>query len=100
MKDKNEHAFEELAAKAAYALMIADRNATYGEKYEVVLTEVRVKFPTETQPEFLVVLKGHSDGGPVVAFHQGSSFFEVLPGALRRLQNKDLKWKEDRPWGG
>jgi hypothetical protein len=89
----------ELYTKAGYSLLVGDRNNEHPEHYDVVLREVRVRFPTESSTEFLVVLKGEAEGGAVVAFHQASTFFEAITGALRRFQNKDLKWREDRPYG-
>lgn len=60
------------------------------------LTEVRIKCDPSDEQGVLVVVKGHSDDGPVVAFHRGESVVEALQGVCARLSNHTLKWREDQ----
>jgi hypothetical protein len=85
-------------------LMQADsavyRSTDRPELFEVSLTEVRVKLPRIKNDEFMVVLKGESDEGSVVAFYRADDYASAVTGALLSWENKSLKWREDRPWGG
>jgi len=59
------------------------------------LTELRVRCDPEDEMGVLVVAKGLSEDGPVVAFHRGETIVEAVQGMARRLKNQTAKWKED-----
>lgn len=68
--------------------------------FEVLLYEVRVKIPASSGDEFMVVLKGESEDGKVVAFYRADDYASAVTGALLAWENRSLKWREDRPWAG
>jgi hypothetical protein len=62
---------------------------------EVDITEVRVKKPKEPNGQVMVVVKARDEDTAYVAFHSADSGADALKGALERIQNKQLKWRED-----
>jgi len=63
---------------------------------EVDVTGLKLKLGNDTVVETLVILTGvWGDGTPVVAFHSAAPVSEAIAGAMRRLMNGTLKWKED-----
>lgn len=68
--------------------------------FEVSLSEVRVKMPRIVGDEFMVVIKGVTDEGNVVAFYRAEDYASAVTGALLAWENRSLKWREDRPWTG
>lgn len=60
-----------------------------------VLVELRVRCDPADDMGVLVVAKGLSEDGPVVAFHRGETIVEAVQGMARRLKNQTAKWKED-----
>jgi hypothetical protein len=70
------------------------------ELFDVSLREVRVKVPSVAGDEFMVVVKGESDEGSVVAFYRAEDYASAVTGAILAWENRSLKWREDRPWSG
>lgn len=60
-----------------------------------VLTELRIRCDPSDDQGVLVVVKGYTEKGYVVAFHRGETVVEALVGAARRVSNHTLKWRED-----
>lgn len=60
------------------------------------LYELRIKCDRGDDQGFLVMAKGFTEGGYVIAFHRGESVVEALVGMSKRLKNHTLKWKEDQ----
>jgi hypothetical protein len=59
--------------------------------------ELKLKRFESQDAKLLLVMKAYDvDGRPVVAFHAGNNVLDVLAGAMRRLRNGSLKWKEDQ----
>lgn len=56
-----------------------------------------IKFRAGKVPgaEWMAVITAYSPDGPVVAFHSGESFKELVVGLAARLKNGSLKWKAD-----
>jgi len=57
---------------------------------------VKFTLPDGDKPDCLAVVLGRSDEGAVVAFVQGTTFAETLLQVLRRVENRSLKWREDK----
>ena len=64
-----------------------------------VLTEVRLRLPTEEEPSTLLIVKGWDVNGRHIAFLGGFSVVAVLLAWRARRENKGMAWKEDVPWG-
>lgn len=62
------------------------------------ITNIRVRSPLEGHGEFLVIVKARFEGRPYVGFHSAASVEDGLIGALERIRNNDLKWREDQPY--
>lgn len=60
-----------------------------------VLYQVNIKCDPADEQGVLVMAKGYTEKGYVVAFHRGETVVEAVVGMARRLGNGTLKWKED-----
>lgn len=60
------------------------------------LTEIRIRCDPSDEMGVLIIAKGLSEDGPVVAFHRGETIVEAVQGMARRLKNQTAKWKEDQ----
>lgn len=60
-----------------------------------VLVELRIKCDPADDMGVLVMAKGLSEDGPVIAFHRDESIVAAVQGMSRRLKNQTAKWKED-----
>lgn len=60
-----------------------------------VLTELRIRCDPADDMGVLVIAKGLTEDGQVVAFHRGETIVEAVQGMARRLKNQTAKWKED-----
>lgn len=103
-KGNDDQLYADRKERMGRRLMQAD-NAMYRcldrpELFEVSVTEVRVKCPRVQGDEFMVIVKGESDEGPVVGFYRADDYASAVTGALLAWENKSLKWREDRPWSG
>lgn len=66
---------------------------------DVFILDIRFKVGGSVSDGWLVVLRADSPEGKLVAFHDAPTFLEAVQGTFDRLQNRSLKWKEDRPYG-
>jgi hypothetical protein len=62
------------------------------------ITEIRVRGPKNGSPEIMVIVKAEVDGTLFVGFHSADTYGDALKGALERIQNGQLKWREDKPF--
>lgn len=65
---------------------------------EMDITEIRIRGPRDGQPEIMVIVKGVVDGVQVVGFHSADNASDAIKGALERVQNRQLKLREDKPF--
>lgn len=61
-----------------------------------ILTGLTVRCDPADEQGVLVIAKGYSDDGWVVAFHRDETVVDALVGMARRLKNHTAKWKEDQ----
>jgi hypothetical protein len=66
------------------------------ETHDTGVTSIRFKAPTDERAEWFGVVSYVHEGEPLVAFHSGETFEEVLLGVCSRFVNGSLKWKEDQ----
>ena len=59
------------------------------------LTELRIRCDPADEMGVLVIAKGLSEDGQVVAFHRGETVVEAVAGMAKRLKNQTAKWKSD-----
>ena len=60
------------------------------------LTALTVRCDPADDQGVLVIAKGISEDGWVVAFHRDETIREALVGMSKRLKNHTAKWKEDK----
>jgi hypothetical protein len=63
---------------------------------ELDLVSFNVRSPKEDTGDYLVIVRCWVQGRQMVGFHGGETFVEVVLGAIRRLKNDNLRWKEDQ----
>jgi hypothetical protein len=62
------------------------------------LIEVRVKGPKTIGGDTLVIVKALVEGKRKIAFHSAASSSEAVKGALEKVYNDSLVFKDDVPW--
>lgn len=63
---------------------------------EIYVKSLTFKAPDDDRAGWLVVIRAMREGIPVVGFHNGDTFGEVLKGTTDRLSNRSVRWKEDQ----
>lgn len=59
---------------------------------------IRISTRGDSGGEKLVVVKASHEGRAYVGFHSAETAEDAIMGALERVRNADLKWREDRPY--
>jgi len=63
---------------------------------EVDVKRISVTMPDMERGDYMVYVSAYVDGKKMVAFHGGATFSEAIVGAIDRLANRSLKWREDK----
>jgi len=88
---------ETYARRCAVALVELDRLCSGHAAGMPEIVALKMKIGTTDQMRTLVIVSAlDEEGGPMVAFHDGMSPSEALVGAVNRILNHDIKWKEDQ----
>ena len=96
MPEKEDIAAARRDERVMRALKILDRVDSPYWGGDVDVSGVKIKLGGADGMESLVIVTGRNgDGLPVVAFHSALGGLDALAGALNRLANGGLKWKED-----
>jgi hypothetical protein len=64
------------------------------------VTRITIRFPSEEEPEALVVVKASSPNGDAVGFVGGMDVGAAILTWRAKDARGGLKWREDKPWGG
>lgn len=64
----------------------------------MTITEVRTRVGTGSGGLFLTIVKATFEGRPYVGFHSADTPEDAIRGALERIRNTDMKWREDKPY--
>jgi hypothetical protein len=88
--------FAEQTIKAAETLIRVERSLDRLFEKEVYVEGVTIRCPTEEKPGYLAIVRAVTPAGRMVAFHREETFWEVVVGVAKRLENGSLKWAEDR----
>lgn len=62
------------------------------------LHELRIKLSDTGHSPLLVIVKCRIEGRPFVGFHGADTFEDAMSGAMERIMNNDMKWREDQPY--
>lgn len=62
------------------------------------VNEIRIRTGRDRGGEHLIVVKASFEGRQFVGFHSGNDVEEVLQGALERVKNNTMKWRDDVPF--
>lgn len=88
--------FEDVGVTLALA---EDRLQTLDDD-DFIVTHINCKRPDAYQTDWLIVVKAETPDGRVVGFGGGSELADALRSTLKRLYNRSMKFREDRPWNG
>ncbi len=88
--------FQQQLIDAGTALLSFNRVLERYEDEEVWISSVRVRVPELDGQEFLAIVTARSADGAVVSFTSGATFYEALRLCIARLDNRSVKWQEDR----
>jgi len=87
-----------LCRRVGENLLVFEARVAQLDEEGVGMVSFTVRMPTHDKPDVLVVLRGVTDAGSVVGFHGAATVWEALNGALERVYNRSMKWKEDQGW--
>ena len=90
-----ERAFGQLAERAGTVLITADRHLDTLLDKGVDVTAMRIKMPVEEGNDYFVIVQARVEGVASVGFHGSDTFAEAVVGALNRLYNGSISWRED-----
>jgi hypothetical protein len=82
--------------RLAEAITDFERQADRLSESDLLITSMTIRCPGFDRGDYLLVLRGTTPDGAVVAFHNAPTLWETLEGAVNRLKNGSLKWKEDQ----
>jgi len=63
------------------------------------LVDIRLKAPSDEGGEWLVVIRASFEGTRYVGFHSSFRPEEAVRGAVNRVLNGQMKWREETPYG-
>jgi len=84
--------------KLGYALLRLDKVMELETPDGLTMREIRIRVPQAEGDDYMVVVKATAGGHPFVAFHAAAEAHEALKGAIERIANGHMKWREDRPY--
>jgi hypothetical protein len=95
-----EQAWLTLIKRLGKAMIFMDEVMSAAADDDIRLVEVRVRPAGSGEGEYLVVVKADTPYGRQVGFHSADVPSEALRGAMERIRNKTMKWREDTPYAG
>lgn len=88
-------AAQNLLMRLGEQLVRVDQLTARDDAESYYIHNLTVRWPTDSNADYLVVLRRNGPEGKQVAFHSADTFAEVVRGTLAKWQNKSLQWKED-----
>lgn len=82
--------------RLAEAIVDFERQADRLAETDLFIQSMTIRLPSYDRAEYLLVLRGTTPDGAVVAFHNAPTLWETIEGTVNRLKNGSLKWKEDQ----
>jgi hypothetical protein len=70
---------------------VFERSYTRGD----VVLSMSLRVPELDGEDWLVTVRAYQEARRVVGFHAAPTFSEAVVGALNRLENGSMKWKDD-----
>lgn len=96
-KEQQERAqYERYVRRLGYLVMAMDAWVGVPSGDGSRITELRLRAARAPGEDCLVIVKMLSDGRRWVAFHGAENPSDALRGALERLKNDQLQWKQDK----
>lgn len=94
-EEKADKTLEDLARRIGITLLNFERRIEQLDEEGVQLRRLSIRLPTEEKPDYLITIGAVGETSDIVAFHGGVSLAEALRGALERIYNRSLKWRDD-----
>lgn len=105
MKKSKEISGNTLAAQYAFDKEMIARGVLLGrvdsylDKYaedDILVMGFSIRVPQDIGDEYLLTIRAIVADEAKVAFHAAATFEELIVGLSKRLQNRSLRWKDDR----
>jgi hypothetical protein len=97
--DRQERAAKRLLLQLGVAVTELDRWINESPDGEHYVVQVSFKVRYDSVGDVLAVVLADTVNGREVAFNSGNTFAETLLALTNRLNNGQIKWKEDTPYG-
>jgi hypothetical protein len=79
------------------AMAVLDRLCAKGAPGGVEMQGLKMRLGvTDSMPTLVIVMALDGEGAPIVGFNEAMSPAEALIGAVNRIANGSMKWKEDQ----
>lgn len=88
-------AVQRVLLRLAEQLVRADRTFERLAEEELEVVGMSVKLPEYAGGDYLVTVRAFKGGVAVVAFHGSDQFADVVRGAIARLENGSMRWRDD-----
>lgn len=89
------HLMREEVLRLGYALLSTNRWLDGERAQGVYIMSLKVRMPTEDHPECLVIVSAFKEGLRLVGFNTSDSPAEAIKGAIQRIENGTMVWRED-----
>lgn len=70
------------------------------DEEDLIIVGIRFRPPNGENTSWLAIITADGAEGSTVAFHDAPTYRECFVGMVNRLENRSLKWKENKPWNG
>lgn len=95
--DRLETSADQQAARLGRRMWVMDKLMDSLVEPGLEITEIRVRPNRETH-DVLIVVKARSESQQWVGFHAAETASEALAGAIKKLVDNRMKFREDRPY--
>lgn len=92
------HLMREHVERLGASLLKTDRWLAGPRAQGVLVAGLRLRMPNEEHPECLVVCRGVKEGVFLIGFHSADTPSEALRGAVERIENGSMIWREELPF--
>jgi len=93
---ESQRQYVQALVRQAEVLLRIEKHADHLFEEGFELVRITLRFPTTERGSYMAVVAANDSGKAVVAFHDAPTLMECLVGVAERLENRSLKFKEDK----
>lgn len=98
--EASKRAAERMVKRLGLAVERLDVWTTEAPDDEHYIVGINIKVRYDTIGDVLIIVKARGVDGDVVAFQSADTISAAVAGLVARLDNGQIKWREDTPWSG